>query len=720
MNELQSFGVVLLLDADYRVRHASESCESVLGVPAGDLVGRDLATLVGDRDLADLRAAVAESLAAVGWRRVMLRGVTDLMKLHAFESVGGYLGLDILPVPVEPPGTDAQAVERVAGWTERVFACHSTTELFDVVAKITRERTGYDGAWVTRLEPSGHGVILAADQRVTGSEVVGRIVPAADMPPGQPQVAGRFVPFFVADIAAPPTRLTPEPAAVDLQGSALLRPFPDYLASLRGVGVGALASVPIIVDGRLWGRVTSAHGSARRLTAATQAELALIGTTAGTRLLELVELEAARERAALSQSSVRVIRAVASTQDLVGGLTEDPVALCGVAEADVAVVSVSGAVAVVGTPLSREAVEQLLDVAGAALRTTDAPTASATSFAAPRVPATATGFLAARLAADTRDLIVWARGEQRTQVTVLARDRAGRPAPKELGDGIEQRVVEQHGQCARWTDAQIQQAEDLREAVGDVLVRRYAQMQTLTDELQRSNEEYDAFAHAAAHDLKAPLRGMRMTAEMLLEDLQPRLEDDEEAHFATILRLADRTNEMLDALLAYARAGQDAFSPQKLCIRTAVDEAMELLEPDGRRPTVTVEDAAFTADAAALRQLLLNLLGNAIKYSDGPAEIEVAAITLDEARDRSTVPAALEHADGATSVLTVTDRGIGIAPEHQERIFSLFLQLDSKAPGSGAGLAMCRLICRRHGGEIWLTSTLGEGTTFFVATNVRA
>ncbi|MDO9353096.1 MAG: HAMP domain-containing sensor histidine kinase, partial [Solirubrobacteraceae bacterium] len=234
------------------------------------------------------------------------------------------------------------------------------------------------------------------------------------------------------------------------------------------------------------------------------------------------------------------------------------------------------------------------------------------------------------------------------------------------------------------------------------------------DALVRANEVYEAFSHAAAHDLRAPLRGLRMGLEFFVEDTREQLSGAAEQDLEHLLALTDRMRVMLDGLAAYAQGGTGAWMPVEVSLGTAMAEVVELLRPpeDAR---ISVSDARLFVDPTALRQLLLNLVGNAIKYSDGPAQVTVAATTLVEAAEESTLPAAVRTVAGDSVVLTVADRGIGIEDMYRENVFTLFRQLDAGSEGSGTGLALCRLVCRNRGGDVWLSSTPGEGTTFFAS-----
>lgn len=711
----QPHGAVVVLDRTGRVRHVSSNAAAVLGKPAERLVGTEFVAMIPRHEHARFRTMIRAPLRATGWQRFDLSN-DRRVKVRTYEVQPDLLGVDVLIAPLEADADDAQAVERVAGWSERLAAALTADALVAAVATNVRERTGYDGAWVTELQPDGSSLIVGGDQ-VRGPNLVGRVVPAEDMPPAQSMVEGRYVPFFVADLAAPAATLVPAAPGPDLGGSALLRPYPAFLKNLERDAVRAYLSVPVVVDGRLWGRITAANGAARRLTVGAQSELTLMGVAAGYRLTELAALQAEREARELSDSATRVARALSRTADVASGLAADADALLGMAAADGAIIAVGGAVRVIGLPLTDQSTEQLLADARSALREDDVTRVHTAS--SPAGAGQVAGYLAIKLAADVEDVVVWVRKERPDHVTVITRDGGDMlQTARFLGDAsgaMAQAVVERRGRSAPWTDAQLQQVDELRDAVGDLTFRRYAQAQSLAAELQRSNAEYDAFARAAAHDLKAPLRGILLTAGLLSEDADDRLTGDDQRQLTTILRLADRMNDMLDALLDYARTGQEALEQEPIELHELVGEVREILDPAGDRARISCDQGVVSADRPALRQLLLNLLENAIKYSDAPADITVSLLTLGQTRHRSAVPDTLARANPAMPVVAVTDRGVGIAAEHHERIFEMFTQLHPEVDGSGAGLAICRLICRRHGGEVWVDAAPGEGATFYAA-----
>ncbi|MDQ8044045.1 MAG: ATP-binding protein, partial [Patulibacter sp.] len=667
-----------------------------------------------------LREQIASGVSAVGWQRVALIGTQHEAKLHAFRPRPDLVAFDLVPVSLNEPAGDARAIERVAGWSSRLLASDTVETLLAFVVGVVRSRTGFDGAWVCRIQPDANSVVVAADADAAG-DIVGQSVLATDVPPDQPHVLERPVPFFVADLTADGEQLTPAPDAFDADGSTLLRPYPVFLDRLRSIGVRSTLSIPVVVHGELWGRILAHHPLASRIGSATQAELGLLGIATGARLTELIDLEDVRERVDLARCTVRAVQAIASSAELLDGLAGDPESLCGLCVADAAVVALGSRELSVGCDLGGSARAQVIAVARATLVGGADPVVASRTVDGGAMPEQFVGFLAARLSENGNDVIVWLRRERRHEVTWVDHEIVGTADQADLFSGVGERVEDERGLSEPWTAAQLQQADEFRQALGGVIVARYDAMQTSNVELRRSNVEYDAFASAAAHDLKAPLRGIRQFTEFFLMDVGDRITEEERDQLDTVTRLAARMNALLDDLMDYAKVGNVELQPQPVDLARAVGEVVELLGAAGaEQATISVdEDVSIIADPSALRQLLFNLLGNALKYSSTPAVITVARTTIGEIGDLAAPPPSLAGASPDTEILTVRDRGVGIDPEFHERIFQLFRQLDADVAGTGAGLALCRLIARRHGGDVWLTSAPGNGTTFFVALHVH-
>lgn len=225
-----------------------------------------------------------------------------------------------------------------------------------------------------------------------------------------------------------------------------------------------------------------------------------------------------------------------------------------------------------------------------------------------------------------------------------------------------------------------------------------------TEALSRSNAELEAFAYVASHDLRQPLRTVNSYAALLERELGEGLSDDAKEFIGFIRDGAKRMDRLVVDLLEYSRVGRSCapFSPVSTAT-TAQDAVANLnaaMQESGGAVVIPPDLPTVQGDESELLRLFQNLIGNAIKYRhpDRPPQIIVTA----EAQD--------DHL-----LFSVADNGIGVAPQHFERIFGIFQRLHGPADGvegTGVGLALCKKIVERHGGRIWVESVLGEGCVF--------
>jgi two-component system, sensor histidine kinase and response regulator len=218
-------------------------------------------------------------------------------------------------------------------------------------------------------------------------------------------------------------------------------------------------------------------------------------------------------------------------------------------------------------------------------------------------------------------------------------------------------------------------------------------------ELEMANQALRHFTSAASHDLREPLRAVDGFMEALEEDFGATLPAQARDYLGRSRRASQRMVTLLDSLLSYARLQRPVAWTRVDCNHVAEQVRSDLAERiTAAAATVTAGPLpAVRGDLARIYQLFLNLIGNAIKFRrpDVPARVEVSA----EPRDRETV-------------FTVSDNGIGIAPEHQAGVFEAFRRLHNRGQfdGSGLGLTICQQIVEQHGGRIWLESQPGQGT----------
>jgi signal transduction histidine kinase len=231
------------------------------------------------------------------------------------------------------------------------------------------------------------------------------------------------------------------------------------------------------------------------------------------------------------------------------------------------------------------------------------------------------------------------------------------------------------------------------------------QVHSRTRELQERNEELEGFGYSISHDLRAPLRAMQGFSQALLEDAGDRLDSMGREYAERIVAGARRMDQLIQDLLAYSRVSRAelrlAAVPLSPLARTVLADLEQPLR--ARQATVRVDDPLpmVLGHPATLSQVLTNLLGNAVKFV--PAE-------------RTPALRVRAETDNGRIRIWVEDNGIGIAAEHQDRIFRVFERLhgDDDYPGTGIGLAIVRKAVERMGGRVGVQSAPGQGSRFWV------
>ena len=227
------------------------------------------------------------------------------------------------------------------------------------------------------------------------------------------------------------------------------------------------------------------------------------------------------------------------------------------------------------------------------------------------------------------------------------------------------------------------------------------QLKRSNADLRQSNNELEQFAYVASHDLREPLRMVISFTQLLAQRYQGRLDDDADQIIAFAVDGAKRMETLIEDLLLFSRLNKQNkdFKPVD-CDRVIVT-ALENLQVSIQETNAQITVAPLPqvrGDQVQLAQLFQNLISNAILYCENaPPEIAIAVEPIPQGWQFS-----------------VQDNGIGIHPDHTERIFEVFQRLHAKEKysGTGIGLAICRKIVEQHGGKIWVESILGAGSTF--------
>jgi PAS domain S-box-containing protein len=225
-----------------------------------------------------------------------------------------------------------------------------------------------------------------------------------------------------------------------------------------------------------------------------------------------------------------------------------------------------------------------------------------------------------------------------------------------------------------------------------------------TAQLEAANKELEAFSYSVSHDLRAPLRAIDGYSGILQEDYAPNLPAEVVRHLDIIRQNAQQMGRLIDDLLNFSRLGRQPLSKQAVDTAKLVQQVLDSLnsEQEGRRVEISIgELPVCQGDPALLRQVWINLLSNALKFTRQRemARIEIGCQT---------------NADGEP-VYFVKDNGVGFDMQYAGKLFGVFQRLHraEEFEGAGVGLAIVQRIVRRHGGRVWAEAEPGGGATFY-------
>ena len=229
--------------------------------------------------------------------------------------------------------------------------------------------------------------------------------------------------------------------------------------------------------------------------------------------------------------------------------------------------------------------------------------------------------------------------------------------------------------------------------------RLFQEAHGLISALEKSNAELDQFAYVASHDLKAPLRGIANLSQWIEDDLGDRMDEQAREHMGLLRGRVLRLENLIAGILAYSRAGRERGDNAEVDVTQLAQEVWELLAPPESAELVIGPGLpTLTANRVQVQQVLMNLIGNSIKYNAG------RALTIELTVKR----------EGDQWTFTVADNGVGIAPEFHDRIWGLFQTLErrDKVESTGIGLSVVRKIIESVHGRTWVEARPGGGAMF--------
>jgi light-regulated signal transduction histidine kinase (bacteriophytochrome) len=597
-------------------------------------------------------------------------------------------------------------------YAEQLQSARDYATLCEVAAGQIRALNEFDRVLVYRFDPDWNGHVVAEARNDVLPSYKHLRFPAADIPQQARELYRLNRLRIIPDVDYHPVPLEPslnpttgEP--LDLSMAGLRSVSPVHLEYMRNMETGASMSVSIIVDGELWGLV-ACHNRAPKLVPLPIREACEFATQMfSMQLASRTHTEEAAHTVALAALNAILLKHMTEAESFQAGLVEHPDELLALCDAQGAAIVVGGEVHAIGATPPGDCIRALM----ALLDDRGRPELFHSETVSVEIPGlvdcaeTAAGVLAISLSELHPAYLIWFRPELVRMVEWAGDPRKSAPSldriqPRKSFETWKEQV---RLRAAPWRPTEIAAARALRAAVIGIVMRKAEELASLADELKRSNKELEAFSYSVSHDLRAPFRHIVGYSELLRE--QAPLEGKARHYVDSISDSAAAAGRLVDDLLNFSHLGRTGLTLARVDMNKLAQEARRTVEVDTRDRVIDwrldpLPDA--WGDAAMLRQVMVNLVGNAAKYSRPRerAEIQVTA----ESGERETI-------------YTVQDNGVGFDMRYVAKIFGVFQRLHRSEDfeGTGIGLALVKRIVERHKGRIWAQGEVDRGATIWFA-----
>ena len=744
---IQAHGALLVLRlSDLLILQASENTHAILGQPAPQLLGKPVACVVKAEGETRLRSILASeptdrnpiyafTLPASG--QVAALDVTlhtiDGVAIVEFEATGRSPPAPgdspVAPGPRPQPDYYSLIKKIVA----RLQTIDTVQAFCQSLTDEVRLLSGMDRVMVYKFHADYHGEVFAESRRGDIAPWLGLHYPAGDIPQQARDLLAktwiRPVPDVNGELAEMTPLLNPDTGKpVDMTFCALRGLSNMHTEYLQNMGVSAGLTLPLRRGNVLWGLISCHHYSGPHYVPyELRAACEFLAQVGSLQQHAVEDRENAAYRVQLEEVNQQLLRIAAQEGGLASMIDGMP-SLLGAMHAGGAALFHRDRWWRVGQTPDESQLEALGQWLVSRLETGSlvSPLYATHSLAADYPPGAAfadvaSGLLAAPMSRSGQNLMMWFRPEVKKTVNwggnpqdkpEVIGPHGPRLTPRRSFELFSESV---HQQATPWLQVEVEAAARLRALIMELVIVRAERLAGMNAELARSNEELDAFAYVASHDLKEPLRGIHKYAHQLMEAGPSN--EEEKRKLEGLMRLTLRMDSLLDSLLHFSRVGREELTKEEVDLNEVLADAIEMVGSrtgDGRTQIVAPRALPWVmCDRVRVREVLVNLLSNAIKYNDKAAKrLEVGYVGAQEASLRVTFPAGTQ----GQTVYYVRDNGIGIAPRYFDQVFKMFKRLHGREDyggGTGAGLTIVRKLVERHSGLVWPESVAGEGSTFF-------
>ncbi|MDF5710979.1 MAG: ATP-binding protein [Nostoc sp. S4] len=719
---VQPHGVLLALkEPELTILQCSNNTSYLFGINLEDLLNQPLSHFLETEQLNFLIDCLSqENLKFVNPLEFTINFKEKVLDFDVIiHRSNNILILELEPILSEKSNTYFKFYHRVKQAISKLQTTSGVIELSQILAQEVKNIAGFDRVMVYRFDEDWNGIVIAEEKPEYLTSYLGLHYPASDIPIQARQLYSqnwlRLIPnadYQPAAILPANNPLTGQP--LDLSNSVLRSVSRLHVEYMHNMGVTASMSISIMKNQKLWGLIACHHQSPKYVSYEIRNACEFLGQITSVELSSKEDSEDSEYKIHLKSVYSKLIEYISAGNNFIEGLIQHQPNLLELVDAQGAVVYFEKEYFSIGNAPEKQEIQNLIEWISQNVHEEIFYTNSLSQVYpdAEKFGDVASGLMALSFSKIQKNYILWFRPEE-----VQTVNWGGNPnKPVEVtGNGSlrlsPRKSFELWKETVRlkslnWKPCEVNAALELRNAIIGVVFRKADELAQLNIELERSNNELDAFAYIASHDLKEPLRGIHNYSNFLIEDYGDILNEEGTQKLRTLIRLTQRMEDLIDSLLHFSRLGRVDLSMQQSDINSLVERNLDLLsariEEMGVEIRIPRPLPTVYCDRVQVGEVFNNLIANAIKYNDKPQKwIEIGYI---------------EPASPIPVTFYVRDNGIGIREKHFEAIFRIFKRLhgpNKYGGGTGAGLTITKKIVERHGGKIWVESTYGEGSTFY-------
>ena len=742
-NAIQSHGILLTFtEADRVILQVSDNSEAFLGHKPEALLGQPLLMLLSHEQIESVKGCANAELAQVNVLRLTLTiGWTSQVFECLVHRSDGVIVLEMERSTKMPEVNSFDFYKCVKAPINRLQNSHTLAELSYQAVTAIHELTKFDRVMLYRFDEDGSGHVIAETTSEGIESFLGLHFPATDIPKQAKELyrlnSLRIIPDVLAKSVALKPSLSPITGKpLDMSLSELRGVSPLHTEYLENMGVRSSMSISILRDRQLWGLIACHHHAPKSLSYETRTNCEFLGQVLSLQIGSKADAEDLDYKMKLQTVHNRFVNTIAICRTLGDGLNQNPTDLMKLAGSSGVVFCESTKIESFGNTPPHLMIEGLLQWVGQkigedAIYSTNTLVTDYPEFLPYK--AVASGLIALRISRAQQIYLLWFRPEviqtinwagEPTKAIGIDTGKGRRIAPRKSFDLWKETV---RLKSLPWKTCEIEAALELRSSIIGVVLQKSDELALINTELERSNIELDSFAYVASHDLKEPLRGIFNYSTFLIEDYGTQLGEDGNHKIKTLMRLTQRMEDLINSLLHYSQINRTELIFQPVDMGVLLENVLDMFtvsQPGDVDFQVPRPLPIVHCDRSQINVLFTNLISNAIKYNDQDKKrIEIGyllenEISANEISQSEVSPLffKLLKKTSAQTIFFVKDNGIGIRDKHSEIIFKIFKRLhpvNKYGGGTGAGLTIARKIVERHGGTILVSSTMGQGSTFY-------